>query len=371
MRRLGALTALAIVATLAAPAALGAAPARTAPVSMGVRRITVTFVDTTRPTPANSAAHVEAATSRTLPTTIWIPRAKGPFPLVVYAHGNGGSGAGSAGIADPWARAGFVVAAPSFPVSSRDGGSFAGVADVTSQPGDLSFVITRVLALSRRKGPLHGKVDARHIGVAGHSLGAITTLGLVERSCCSDARVDAAISISGAPLVGGTDFTGAGPPLLLIHGDHDPTVHYAGSTSSYELAAPPKYLLTVLGGLHGDFLAGGTSPARDIVARTMVDFWNAYLEADHAALARLPTDSTPGLTTMQADPGVKAARATRAVIRVGRKPRPRQYVVSALPKGITLAPHANAEKVVTDLESLAPVDEVQPGDIQTSPLPTN
>ena len=114
--------------------------------------------------------------------------------------------------------------------------------------------------------------------------------------------MDAAISISGTPLVAGTDFEGNGPPLLLVHGDHDPTVHYAGSTSSYLLAAPPKYLLTVLGGLHGDFLAGGTSPAKAIVARTMVDFWNAYLKADRPALARLATDSTPGLTTIQAAP---------------------------------------------------------------------
>ena len=203
----------------------------------------------------------------------------------------------------PWAAAGYVVAAPTFPISGHTSQGLGGVADVANQPGDLRFVMTRVLALARTKGPLKGKVDARHVGVAGHSLGAVTTLGYVERSCCRDPRVDAAISISGTPLVGGTDFKGKGPPLLLIHGDHDPTVRYAGSTSSYARAAPPKYLLTVLGGLHGDFLAGGTSPAVPIVEATTLDFWNAYLKGDAAALARLPTDSQPGVTTMQSDPG--------------------------------------------------------------------
>ena len=111
----------------------------------------------------------------------------------------------------------------------------------------------------RAKGALHGKIDPKHIGVAGHSLGAITTLGYAERSCCRDPRVDAAISISGTPLIAGTDFGGDGLPLLLIHGDHDPTVPYAGSSSSYVRAQPPKYFLTVLGGLHSNFL--GSTPA--------------------------------------------------------------------------------------------------------------
>ena len=291
-----------MLAVTAGAGARGAAlPGRRAG-NLPVRTITRTFVDHARRTPANTDAHVPAARSRTLVTTIWIPQGPGPFPLIVYAHGYNGTGAGSANVVAPWAAAGYVVAAPTFPISGHTSQGLGGVADVANQPGDLRFVLTRVLALARAKGPLKGKVDARHVGVAGHSLGAVTTLGYVERSCCRDPRIDAAISISGTPLVGGTDFKGKGPPLLLIHGDHDPTVRYAGSTSSYARATPPKYLLTVLGGLHGDFLPGGPSPAVPIVETTTLDFWNAYLKGDAEALARLPTDSQPGITTMQSDP---------------------------------------------------------------------
>ena len=304
MRRLAAVAAVAIAAAVT-PMAVGASapaatPRATRAAAFAVRKIDVTFVDRTRPTPANAAAHVSAAPSRTLVTTIWIPNGRGPFPLIVFAHGNGSNPGQYAPVVEPWAAAGYVVAAPTFPISSRDGGSIAGIADVANQPGDLHFVMDRVLALSRAKGALHGKIDPKHIGVAGHSLGAITTLGYAERSCCRDPRVDAAISISGTPLIAGTDFGGDGPPLLLIHGDHDPTVPYAGSSSSYVRALPPKYFLTVLGGLHSNFL--GSTPAAPVVARTMLDFWNAYLKHDAHALARLPTDSVAGVTTMQADP---------------------------------------------------------------------
>jgi dienelactone hydrolase len=326
MRRLAAV--LAVALTLAAlPSALPAAAATRSALTFPVRRITRTFVDHTRKTPPNGAAHVEASDSRTLVTTIWIPEGKGPFPLIVYAHGYGGSGEGGANVVEPWAAAGFVVAAPTFPISSRAAEGYAGVADIANQPGDLRFVITRMLALSRRKGPLRGRVDAAHIGVAGHSLGGVTTLGYVERSCCQDPRVDAAISISGTPLIGGTDFKGKDVPLLLVHGDHDPTVNYSGSSSSYARAGPPKYLLTVLGGQHADFLAGGTSPAVGIVATTMLDFWNAYLTSDSTARARLLTDSVTNVTTMKADPGPELQRGSR------HSSGPRVVPLFELPKG--------------------------------------
>ena len=300
MRRPAAVLAFVLVAFALPTTVAGAADTPTT--THQVTELTQTFVDHSRRTPAVAAAHVGAAPTRTLVTTIWVPDGPGPFPLVVFAHGYGANPRVYAPVVRPWAEAGFVVAAPAFPVSSHGGPGYAGIVDAANQPGDVSFVITKVLALSHRAGPLHGKVDPARIGVGGHSLGAITTLGVVERSCCRDRRVDAAISISGTPLLRGTDFAGKAPPLLLVHGDHDPTVNYAGSSSSYVRASPPKYFLTVLGGLHGDFLGGYRTPAVPVVARTMLDFWNAYLKNDAAALARLPTDSAPGIATMQATP---------------------------------------------------------------------
>jgi dienelactone hydrolase len=308
VHRLSPLLILVVLAAFVAPAT--ADTAVTVPGQQGIVEFTKTFVDTARPTPAIPGSTVAAAPSRTLVTTIWVPKGKGPFPLIVFAHGNGSNPGFYAPVVTPWVAAGYVVAAPAFPVSSHDGGNeFIGISDVANQPGDVQFVLDRVLALSRHKGFLYHRVDARHIGVAGHSLGAITTLGVAERSCCRDRRVDAAIAISGTPLIAGTDFAGKAPPLLLVHGTADTTVPYPGSTLSYSRAAPPKYLLTVVGAHHSDFLGPkGVAGSAD-VARATLDFWDAYLRGNRAALARLPQDATAGATTIQS--GVAPAPTAR------------------------------------------------------------
>ena len=62
----------------------------------------------------------------------------------------------------------------------------------------MSFVIGQVLKASATPDvALSGLVDPNEIGAAGHSNGAITTLGLVANSCCRDSRVMAAVVMAG------------------------------------------------------------------------------------------------------------------------------------------------------------------------------
>ncbi len=144
----------------AAPAAAGALPAASAAsAKYAVGTITDTFVDGSRTTPAwNGQA---ALPSRTLVTTILYPavgapgttrspgaapdKAAGPFPLIVFAHGLGASPQDYLNVLTAWAAAGFVVAAPLFPLSNSAvvGGPDAG--DVTNQPKDMSYVIDAML----------------------------------------------------------------------------------------------------------------------------------------------------------------------------------------------------------------------------------
>jgi hypothetical protein len=93
---------LVLVATVVAALAGGAAGAArlagwgsdhaietTGPYRVGMR--TATFVDDTRPTPAFGGS--PPAPNRTVLTDIWYPAAgnpDGPFPLVVYNHGQQG-----------------------------------------------------------------------------------------------------------------------------------------------------------------------------------------------------------------------------------------------------------------------------------------
>jgi len=87
---------------------------------------TMTFVDTSRSTPPWDG--IPARPSRTLVTTIWYPARSGsanksglgPYPLIVFAHGLGGSPQEYRQLLSAWASAGYVVAAPLFPLSSSE-----------------------------------------------------------------------------------------------------------------------------------------------------------------------------------------------------------------------------------------------------------
>lgn len=264
----------------------------------GVGTRTVTFIDRSRRTPPNPAAHQPGSSTRTLRTTLWYPTGGGRFPLVVFGHGNGSNATRYASLLRTWAAAGYVVAAPDFPVSSKPSPGVSSIIDVTNQPGDMSFVISRVLALDQAKGGLGHVVDGKHIGAAGHSLGAVTVLGLVFRPCCRDRRVSAAISLSGTPLLRGTTFGGITTPVLFVHGDADATISYGSSAASFQRAVGPKYLLTILGGGHDSYLAVN-DPADAAVVRATIDFLDAELKGDAAAAARLRADTVvPSLTTL-------------------------------------------------------------------------
>ena len=67
--------------------------------------------------------------------------------------------------------------------------------------------------LKDKKSDLAGLVDPHEIGVAGHSHGGVTTLGLAANTCCHDDRVKAAIVLSGDSLTfpkGEFDYAQAG-----------------------------------------------------------------------------------------------------------------------------------------------------------------
>ena len=87
--------------------------------SNSVATTTMTFVDISRSTPP--WAGMPGKPSRTLVTTIWYPaRASGSvaasgdgsYPLIVFAHGLGGSPQDYQQLLTAWAAAGYVVAAP-------------------------------------------------------------------------------------------------------------------------------------------------------------------------------------------------------------------------------------------------------------------
>ena len=94
---------------------------------------------------------------RVLVTYVRIPtRGHAPYPLVVFGHGFALTPHDYAPLLDTWARAGYVVAAPVFPLGNANAPGGPDESDLVNQPGDMSFVITR---LTRARHPLQGLVD--------------------------------------------------------------------------------------------------------------------------------------------------------------------------------------------------------------------
>ncbi len=274
------------------------------------------FVDPHRTTAANGNA--PARPNRTLPTTILYPaqgapggavvtdappdRAHGPYPLIVFAHGFGSDGREYRGLLARWAAAGFVVAAPTFPLTNAATPGGPDASGYTNQPGDMSFVISAVVQASGTRGMLAGLVDPKKVGAAGHSLGGITTLGLAANTCCHDARVKAAIVFSGDTETyahGRFDYALA-PPILFVHGDADALVPYESSVDAFNQARGPKGLVTVIGGGHGATVDPSTAAFESIV-RATTDFFDAYVAGRAGAASRIVHDAAPGKTRVVFD----------------------------------------------------------------------
>jgi fermentation-respiration switch protein FrsA (DUF1100 family) len=232
-------------------------------------------------------------------------RGAGPFPLVVFGHGFAVTPALYARLLRAWARAGYVVAAPVFPLANANAPGGPNEADLPNQPADMRLVISRLLAASDApSGPLSGLIAQREIAVAGQSDGGDTALALAYDPPFRDPRVDAAMILSGAeiPGIGAFQIAPGGPPLLATQGTAD-TINPPSATSAfYDTAPPPKYLLTLLGASHLPPYSS-QQPQLTIVERVTIAFIDHYLKHIPGSLRRLrETGDVPGIATLNSDP---------------------------------------------------------------------
>ncbi len=183
------------------------------------------------------------------------PAAGGPFGLIVFGHGFAVTPAIYSSLLQSWARAGFVVAAPVFPLASAGAPGGPDENDVLNQPGDMSFVITSLLADSASGAagdPLAGLIDPSRIAVAGHSDGAETALAVAYSRRYRDPRVRASIVMSGAMMsgIGGYSYPAGSPPLLAIQGTADVFNEPKYTYAYFKAARRPKFLLRLLHAEH-------------------------------------------------------------------------------------------------------------------------
>ncbi|WSL14140.1 alpha/beta hydrolase [Streptomyces sp. NBC_01283] len=220
------------------------------------------------------------------------PLADGVFPIAQWSHGMGGNCDSYASQTHAIASAGFICPAPSFSDNTNLGSVYGG-----EWSRDVSEVITRTLALHDAPGgPFAGHIAREAgVGVSGHSMGGMTTHGLV--TAWPDDRIAAAVPVACVDMGAPAPSVPAG--VLFIHGDKDPTCDYALARRAYEERSAPKAFLTHIGADHAAYLNPGFRTFGQ-TQNTLVDWFRWRLYDDTAARDRLPTDASADGTRWEA-----------------------------------------------------------------------
>jgi predicted dienelactone hydrolase len=263
---------------------------------------------------------------REIPIRVYLPGTREPVPVVLFSHGLGGSRSGSAYLGRHWAGRGYVAVFLQHP-GSDDGvwkdvpptqrmaalKAAAGLENFRLRVGDVAAVLDALTRWSRTAGhPLAGRMDLEHVGMSGHSFGAVTTQAVsgqtyfLGRVSFTDPRIDAAIVFSpSSPQHGDPEsaFAAVAIPWLLMTGTDDVApigdADVASRLAVFKaLPAGRKYELVLEGAEHSAFtdraLPGDVRPRnpnhhRAILAISTA-FWDAYLRDDAAARAWLDGD---------------------------------------------------------------------------------
>jgi dienelactone hydrolase len=296
-----------------APPATGASASDAQPRdAVGTR--TIVFVDSSRTTSPNGS--FEGAPTRTLPTELWypaqgdpgtdpvadaVPDAKhGPYPLVLFAHGYDVTPDFYAPLLQRWAAAGYVVAAPVFPIlSGSDGG--ASHVDYEKTFGDASFVITQILGLARGD-PLAGLVDPNRVAAAGHSDGEVVSFGVGFLQCCRDPRVRSVIAMAGdLSNANNPEVSDTGTPILHVMETADEYDPYEPSIEwDREHLSAPRWMVSLFASHVPPYTQPG-DPAFELVSSITVAFLDGTLKGETSRLGDLANEvaANPAVGTLE------------------------------------------------------------------------
>ncbi|HEY1433729.1 MAG TPA: hypothetical protein VGG65_00055 [Thermoanaerobaculia bacterium] len=283
----------------------------------------------------------DSSRNRDLAVRVTYPEGPGPFPVVVFSHGAGGSPRTYDPLARFWATHGFVVLAPAHADSgspAKDPASESArepAGDAAPDPKswesrarDLAFVAAATGAVEARVPALGGKLDEARVGVGGQSFGAFAAM-LVAGTAVDVSKKDKAktyadpipkafllVSPPGKGQEGLTEksWEALERPLMVVTGTRDvgpKNQDPSWRLDAYQLSpAGGKYAVFIEGASHLSFtglaaepgaalpkIAGKKTTAdaevaifKDLRIATLA-FWEAYLKGDGNAKAFLQTDA--------------------------------------------------------------------------------
>ena len=273
---------------------------------------------------------LDASRNRNVPVKIYFPQTgAGPFPVIIFSHGLGGSREAYEFLGRHWAEHGYVSVhlqhlgsdasvwqdKPASELMANMRKAAANLDNVSNRPRDVSFALDQLEKWNRADSPLKDRLDLGHIGMAGHSFGSFTTLaiagqvfiGLGDREISfADSRIKAALAMS-SPVPARKDtldraFGKIKIPVFHMTGTEDYSP--IGETKPAERRVPfdhthgaDQFLLTFTGGDH--MLFGGHSAKlppdkekhyKDLICESSTAYWDAYLKGEARARNWLTND---------------------------------------------------------------------------------
>jgi predicted dienelactone hydrolase len=279
--------------------------------------------------------------------TATYPKGDGPFPMIVFSHGAGGAGDTRMPLVRFWASHGYVILAPTHAdsIALRRGKepdvNMGGVMRKAMADGegwknrarDVSFVIDSLGEIQEKVTALKGKLDAKRLGVGGHSYGAYTSQLIagakvalpagVEATTLADERPRAFLLLSpqgrGQMGLAANSWEKIARPMMAMTGSRDRGATGQGPEEKLEpfklAPAGDKYGVLIRDAYHMSFLGrtsdidGGAAALTLLMSPGIAEtdqaavfnqikvatiaFWDAYLRDDAKAKAYLQSDALP------------------------------------------------------------------------------
>jgi predicted dienelactone hydrolase len=272
---------------------------------------------------ADSATHINIGGRE---VAMWKPTGATPaagYPVVVFSHGFGGCNTQSVFLMEALAQAGYLVVAPNHadascgsarkarsgrqgpeePFQKADNWSDATYKD---RRADIEAVLDAILSAKSFQGI---GVDPGRVGIAGHSLGGYTALGVSGAwTSWKDPRVKAVLALSpfNTPFLRKGSLDHMNVPVMYQGGTLDlgitPTVRKP--QGAYDRSLAPKYFVEFQGA--GHLAWTGLNPRfHAVINQYSVAFFDRYLggKGNSASLAGLFDKPTPsGVSFVRSDP---------------------------------------------------------------------
>ena len=264
-----------------------------------------------------------ARAGRRVPAKLYVPAStEAPCPVIIFSHGLGGTREGYEYLGRHWASHGYVSV--HIQHVGSDDSAWRGQRDTVAamrraaadprnaieRPRDVRLAIDQLERLNTEEGELRGRLDLAHIGMAGHSFGAHTTLWVAGQPMLGpaglqlpmgDPRVTAAIAMSPAPPPRASDaairraFGQIRLPCMHMTGTEDQSIITSTTPAQRRIpydccSGSDQYLCIYSGGDHMVYSGRGRladrprDPAfRQHTLELTTAFWDAYLRNDPAA----------------------------------------------------------------------------------------